>query len=397
MELRELSTGLATQSSFSICLGHGPYDDLRWTNAQIEDIRAKLIQHNFTSALPRVWLLGRVEVVQDVRSQLQVLRSSVGNTSLAEWLITALAVGMVTAGVALVGLGVYYGIPFLKERYIGLTLGTARWIDTHTRVPISLYNKEDFFWECAQLIGGIAAGVLVLGVGVFTLLSENPSFFSVYMKESLPYKAVQQVNLEDSSMTGFPLENLSNALEEEGWADPIEQETIPRDKISSPPVFRIDRYAICLLPLLMCVFQSNFQSGQVPHPAQQDCMGSDIEQKFVTDITRFFSITSENFFQCSKVFLWIKGPTDVVPVPTTEAEVVARDGRLNSEGTAWFRLARKVAFLKLLPPEIVDQYFRGFLLEPERKVARELLQNPRFLNYSAIFTGTRFNKYLFAN
>ncbi|MFS8563482.1 MAG: hypothetical protein LVR00_03820 [Rhabdochlamydiaceae bacterium] len=345
---------------FSFCIGMSDWEYPNY--AELDRVRALVIRHNFTSDRPVVWTLGRTEVLfLGPRSRIECFQSAMQKMNGTAWINTLKLVVVISLEILLGVVGVYYIGNYLKKRYSEMMAGRLYWYDRADmgipfRRPIRLYNKLDFIGESFQISCAVSVPAILSAAFAYSFF--NGSFFSLYAQERTSrYKVMQELVCSPSSMVGFNLEDLSNRPEDTGWTDPILFTTINRDQIFSPSILRVDQCAVPILSLLSCVFNKSFSQGEVPHPFLQDNMSPASEEKLIGEVTKFFSITEDDFYPFGDVNLY--SPTYGW---VTEREfAVAIEGSLHPNDAREFRLARKKLFLSYLPREIVEEYFSGFL------------------------------------
>jgi|GEM_PF-2457535 len=210
--------------------------------------------------------------------------------------------------------------------------------------PLNLHNILSFIFTIAWMI-------------LFFLL------FKCIQKTYVDgYVVFQRVSYIPNSMAGFDPNQLANNKREDGWEDLITLETITPDRITSSQILRIGQYASTMIPVLQQMLTANYTTcpkGEIPHPYEPRSLFPDEKDKFLREVSAFFSIPSEALEKCwnvrvenddiaryaVKIKNWDSLPT------------LLKSMAIDSLEKQLWPIKRKQVFLKLLTDYVAQKYF----------------------------------------
>jgi hypothetical protein len=347
----------------------------------LEELRRQIINHHFQSTEPYIYRLGSIQVEPQPRSYFQILKATLAEATLEEWLNTAKMIAFVVVSGCLTVAATYYGVNFLFKRHDQMTRGLLSVYRVSDPDHHRLYSKGDFLDECFKMSCTL---LMIPTAAVIYGLVNKPtdSIFSAYAREKQPYRVVQKLQRLPSSMNGIDLATLANKKGESGeqeWEDPITTNSIPLARIRSPRILYYLKNAFDVTSVLKTIFAHPLQDNRIHHFYFGGYMDPAVQQTFVRDISALFCISKEKFLDCWNIDLTIEEVPDGIILANLET------------------LARTMKFLQLIPPQAITQHLASLLLNEQKTLIERLSLDPLSLTYCEVLGHSAFSFHRFLN
>ncbi len=285
--------------------------ELRKLKGTPDQVRSKIIDANFESKIPFVYVLKDTSTVTKSKvSNWQIFKLSIEdiiNDKRARWKTVASIVGVIGAATFLVGLS-YLSYMLLAKSYfdIGKFFNITTYQDgvpIFTRYHVQ-WTKYDFLGECLNFVMGYLFIAAIPCIKIYEWMLQNPFAIKfkqnkqIYQNSYWQNKKLRRIN---SSMANFKLDELSNERENKLIIDPMTSSEIQEEQIRNPKIIRIEKCAYTINSVLRTLFgRTNLTSaGKIPHPFLQSYLEEEAQEKFLNDIAALFCIDDkEKLLNC---------------------------------------------------------------------------------------------------
>lgn len=236
-------------------------------------------------------------------------------------------------------------VAFFKDRITGLNTRELFWYRSGSNVTHRAYQIKDFVIEILCLQMGIGALCKVMFSFVRYNISQIQTNHRVAIRKSERkyLQLIYTVSEIQSSLSQFPLDQLSNKKTEDGWQDPIQFVDYPETEIRAPQRIRVGKYALDIASIIMVIFKRPLSpEGLIPHPLiPGQYLNREEHTQFLNDFTAVFCLKAETFLACWRI-----------------APRLFKVGRIYrvTINEPCYPFGRLINFLNLLPEPVVNKY-----------------------------------------